>query len=114
MALPLDFAVKMRVLRTKFLPVAYHGIEAFGISFGSLLTLRSAFVPAVWSKKMRLAHVGAVLSLLDGPTGCDPGYFVVWCKFRMFRRQLAYNRLEVRRVQNAGVGCSWEPGGTDD
>ena len=28
-----------------------------------------------------LACVGAVLSLLDGPTGCDPAFCVVWFSF---------------------------------
>ena len=50
-----------------------------------------AFVSAVWSKRMPLAHVGAVLSLLDGPPGCDPGFFVVWCRFRLLRRYFAEN-----------------------
>ena len=51
------------------------------------------FMP--WSAKMPLAHVGAVLSLLDGPTGCDPGFYVLWCRFRLLRRCLASRPLEV-------------------
>ena len=98
MALPLDFAGKLRVLRTKFLPGALHGIEGARISALLLHRLRSAFVSAVWSRKMPLAHVGAVLTLLDGPAGCDPGFFVVWCRFRLLRRYLAYRPLEVHRV----------------
>ena len=98
MALSLDFAGEMRVLRTKFLAGALHGIEASSISFGQLLKLRSAFVAAVWSMKMPSAHVGAVLSLLDGPPGCDPGVYVVRCRFRLFRLYLAYSPLEVRRL----------------
>ena len=66
-ALPLDFAGKLTVLRTKFLPGALHTIEGSRISFRLLRRLRSAFVSAAWSQKMPLAHVGAVLSLLDGP-----------------------------------------------
>ena len=58
MALPLDFAGKLRILRTKFLPGALHAIEASGISFSLVQRLRSAFVSAVWSRKMPLAHVG--------------------------------------------------------
>ena len=34
---------------------------------------------------------GAVLSLLDGLVGSDPGFHVVWCRFRMLRRHMAYN-----------------------
>ena len=31
------------------------------------------------------------LSLLDVPVGSDPGFHVVWCRFRMLRRYMAYN-----------------------
>ena len=51
MALPLDFAGTLRVLRTKFLPGALHAIEASRISFSLLERLRTAFVSAVWCKK---------------------------------------------------------------
>ena len=98
MALPLDFAGKLRVLRTKFLPGALHAVEGARISSLLLHRLRSAFVSAVWSRKMPLAHVGAVLSLLDGPPGCDPGFFVVWSRFRLLRRYLAYRPREVPRI----------------
>ena len=43
------------------------------------------------SGSLRLANPGAVLSLLDGPDGSDPGFNVVWCRFRMLRRHMAYN-----------------------
>ena len=33
----------------------------------------------------RLANPGAVLSLLDGPVGSDPGFHVVWCRFSLAR-----------------------------
>ena len=59
MALPLDFAGKLRILRTKFLPGALRAIEGSRISFSLLQQLRSAFVSVAWSKKMPLAHVGA-------------------------------------------------------
>ena len=42
-----------------------------------------------------MAHVGAILSLLDGLPGCDPGFYVVWCRLRLLRMYLAYNPLEV-------------------
>ena len=93
---------------------------------GLLLSLLHA-----WSRKMPLAHVGAVLSLLDGPTGCDPGFYVLWCRFRLLRRYLASRPLEVARlysllglvsdgcpghgpmhllVEGAGViGFDWDP-----
>ena len=88
MALPLDFAGKLRILRTKFLPGALHAIEASRISICLLQGLRTAFVAAVWSTKMPLARAGAVLSLLDGPLGCDPGFCVVWYRLRLLRRYL--------------------------
>ena len=98
MALPLDFAGKLRVLRTKFLPGALHAIEGSRISAGLLHRIRSAFVSASWSRKMPFAHAGAVLTLLDGPSGCDPGFFVVWSRFRLLRRYLAYRPMEVPRI----------------
>ena len=45
-----------------------------------------------------MACVGAVLSLLDGPTGCDPAFCVVWFRFRLLRRYLALWPAEVGRV----------------
>ena len=92
-ALPLDFAGKLWVLQTKFLPGALHAIEASRISFCLLQNLRT-----IWSKKMPFAHVGAVLSLLGGPLGCDPGFYVVWCRLKLLRRYLAYNPLEALRL----------------
>ena len=47
---------------------------------------------------MPLADVGAVLSLLDGPPGCDPGFYVLWCRFRLLRRYLAFRPLEIPRL----------------
>ena len=110
-ALPLDFAGTLRVLRTKFLSEEPHGNEASRISFGLFQRLRSAFVAAVWSKKMHLVHVGAVLSLLDVPPDCGPGFYIVWCRFRLLRRYLAYNPREVRRLycplDMVAGGCPW-------
>ena len=47
---------------------------------------------------MPLAHAGAVLSLLDGPDGCDPAYFVVWIRFHMIRGYLACRPGESVRI----------------
>ena len=77
-------------------------------SVSSLQRLRSAFVAAIWSRSMPLAHTGGVLTMLDGP--------VVWCRFRLFlvgggggRLELAYGPLEVRRLyfllDLVSVGC---------
>ena len=59
-------------------------IRLFGLVV-LLLILR-----VVWSRRQPLASVGAVLSLLDGPSGCDPAFCVVWFTFRKLRRYLAY------------------------
>ena len=63
----------------------------------------------VWSRRQPLASVGAVLSLLDGPTGCDPAFCVVWFRFRLLRRYLALWPAEVDRVYRllamVGEGC---------
>ena len=64
-----------------------HGIEASLLAFDSLLKLRSSICRVVWSRRQPQASVGAVLSLLDGPTGCDPAFCVVWFRFRLLRRR---------------------------
>ena len=86
---PLDFCGKLRVLRTMHIPAALHGAEASLVSQAGLRRLRSAFGRAAVSGGLRLANPGAVLSLLDGPAGSDPGYHVVWCRFRMLRGHMA-------------------------
>ena len=76
----------------------YMVIEASLLASESLRKLRSAVRRAVWSRRQPFAHVGAVLSLLDGPTGCDPAFCVVWFRFRLLRRYLALWPAEVGRV----------------
>ena len=97
-ALPLDVHGRVRVVRSMFLPAALHGIEASLLASGSLLQLRSAICGVVWSRRQPLANVGAVLSMLDGPSGCDPLFCVVWFRFRLFRRFLALWPSRVRRA----------------
>ena len=105
-ALLLDFHGRLRVIRSMFLPGALHGIEA---SFIAEASLRTAIVSVVWSRRQSLANTGAVLSLLDGPSGCDPAFCVVWFLFRMLRRYLAYRPGEVIRISgllgHAADGC---------
>ena len=60
-----------------YLPTALHGIEASLFASESLRRLRSSICSVVWSRRQPLASVGAVLSLLDGPSGCDPCFCVV-------------------------------------
>ena len=69
------------VLRSMFIPGALHGIEASFLAESSVRKLRSAFCRVSWSRRQPFAHVGAVLSLLDGPVGCDPAFCVVWFSF---------------------------------
>ena len=96
--LPLDFHGRVRVVRSMYLLAALHGIEASLHASESLRKLRSSICRVVWSRRQRLASVGAVLSLLDGPTGCDPAFCVVWFRFRILRRYLALWPAEVGRV----------------
>ena len=97
-ALPLDFHGRVRVVRSMYLPAALHGIEASLFASDSLRKLRSSIHRVVWSRRQPLAGVGAVLSLLDGPTGCDPAFCVVWFRFCLLRRYLALWPAEVGRV----------------
>ena len=97
-ALPLDFHGWVRVVRSMYLPAALHGIEASLLASDSLRKLRSSIHRIVWSRRQPLASVGAVRSLLDGPTGCDPAFCVVWFLFRLLRRYLAHWPAEVCRV----------------
>ena len=56
---------------------------------------RAAIVRAVWSP---LANAPAILNLLDGPVGVDPAFHIVWSRFRMMRRFLAYCPEEEPRI----------------
>ena len=92
MALPLNFAGKLRFLRTRF------------CSTWNLRLLGSLSAPEASDCICWLAHVGVRPSLLDGPPGCDPGFYVVWCSFRLLRRYLAYRPPEVTRFYRL-LGC---------
>ena len=78
-ALPLPFHGRMVVLRNMFIPGALHGIEASFLADSSVRKLRAAFCKVCWSSRQPLTHVGAVLSLLDGPIGSDLPF--VWFGF---------------------------------
>ena len=75
--LPLDFHGRVRVVRSMCLPSALHCVEASWLASDSLLRLRSSICRVVWSRRQPLACVGAVFSLLDGPTFCDRLFCVV-------------------------------------
>ena len=91
-ALPLSFQVKLGLVRGKYIPAGLRAAEA---SCVSALLFRAAIVWAVWSSKMPLAHTPAALNLLDGPVGVDPALHIVWVRFRIVRRYLAYCLDEV-------------------
>ena len=79
------------------------------MAVSSLRKRRSSIFKFVWSYRQLLANVGAVLSLLDGPQGCDPAYCIVWFRFRMVRTFLAYRPIEVgggyRLLDMVREGC---------
>ena len=95
---PLDFHGRVRVVRSMYLPATLHGVESSLLALGSLRKLRSSICRVVWSRRQPLASVGAVVSLLDEPTGCDPAFCIVWFRFRLFRRYLALWTSQVGRV----------------
>ena len=89
-ALHLGFQVELGLVRGKCLPAGLHASEASYVSSSSISAFRAAVVRAVWSSKMPLANAFAVLNLLDGPVDVDPPFHIVWSRFRMMRRYLAY------------------------
>ena len=77
----MDFHGRLRVLRSMFIPGALHGIEASFLAGAGLRKLRTAFVRVAWSRRQSFASVGAVLKLLDGPSGCDPAFLCCLVSF---------------------------------
>ena len=47
---------------------------------------------------MPLAIAPAILNLLDGPVDVDPAFHVIWSRFRVMRRFLAYCPEEEPRI----------------
>ena len=70
-ALPLDFHGRLWVVRSMFIPGALHGIEASFLAGTSMRKFRGAILGVAGSRRQSFASIGAVLSLLDGPSGCD-------------------------------------------
>ena len=97
-ALPLGFQVMLGLVRGKYIPAGLHAAEASYVSSSSISAFRAAFVRAVWSSKMPLANTPAVLDLLDGLVGVDPALHIVWVRFRMMRRYLAYSPDEEPKI----------------
>ena len=107
-ALLLGFQVKLVLLvRGKYLPSGLHAAEASYVSSLSISALRAAIVRAVWCCKMPLADALAILDLLDGPIGVHPAFHVIWSRFRMMQRYLAYNPDEEPRIFRMLDLVSW-------
>ena len=97
-ALPSGFQVKLGLVHGKYLLAGLHAAEASCVSSSSISAFRAAIVRAVWSSKMPLADAPAILNLLDGPVDVDPAFHIVWYRFRMMRRYLAYCLEEEPRI----------------
>ena len=98
MALPLVFSGKLRILRTKFFTWCATCCIGFWHFFFFFFTSEAE-------------DSFCILTLLDGPPGCDPGFNIVWCRFRLFRRYLAYRPGEVPRLFNLiGLVAAGGPG----
>ena len=63
----------------------------------SLLLVYVPFL-AVRSSKMPFGCTLAILDLPDGPVGVDLASYVVWIRFRLMCRYLAYRPLEIARI----------------
>ena len=89
-ALPLGFQVELGLVRGKYLSAGLHAAEASYVSSSSISAFRAAIVRAVRSSKMPLASAPPILDLLDGLVGVDLAFHIVWFRFRMLRRYLAF------------------------
>ena len=91
---PLDFHGRVRVVGSMYLPAALQGVEASLLASDSLRKLRSPIIrlPGL------VVNLWLMLVLLDGPTGCDPAFCVVWFRFRLLCRYLALWPTEVGLV----------------
>ena len=98
----MGFQVKLSLVRGKYLLASLHAAEASYVSSSSISAFR-----AVWSSKMPFANALAVLNLLDGLVGVDPAFHIVWSRFRMMRRYLAYNPVEGPRIFRMLDLISW-------
>ena len=108
--LSLNFHRRLRVTGTMFTPGALRGYETSFLADATVRKLRTAVCRVVWSSRQPQASAGAVLRLLDGPARCDPACCIVWFRFRLLCRYLAYRPQEVpgvyRMIGSAAEGCS--------
>ena len=70
----------LRMVRSKYMPGGLHGCEGAAISVSAL------------------TNTPALLSLLDGPWGSDPAFFIIWSRFRQLRRYLSCRPDEETRI----------------
>ena len=96
-SLPLLFQRMLGMVRSKYLPGGLHGCEGAAISVSALGSFRSAVARAVWSTKIPMTNTPALLSLVDGPWGSDPAFFIIWSRLRQLRRYLSYRPDEENR-----------------
>ena len=107
LALPLDFTGRLRVLRTKFcfVPCAVLRLLVFPLGCSRSLGLLSS---QLFGLGRCLWLMMELCTLLDGPVGGDPGFYIVWCRFRLLRRYLVYRPLEIPRLKKPlGRGLCW-------
>ena len=97
-ALLLGFQRMLGMVRSKYLPGGLHGCEGAAVSVTAVSSFRSAIARAVWSKKLPMTNTPALLSLLVGPWGSDPAFFIFWSRFRQLRRYLAYRPDDEARI----------------
>ena len=79
--------VKLRILRTMFIPAALRGGEASSVSERSVCRLRSAFVRDAWSGHLPFANPGVVFSFAGWAAGVPS---CLSCCLRMRRRFLPH------------------------
>ena len=105
----MGFQRMLGMVRSKHLPGGLHGCEGAAISVSALSSFLSAVAQAVWSKKLSMTNTPALLSLLDGPWGSDPAFFIIWSRFRQLRRYLSY-RPQDRIIRLLDFASSGSPG----
>ena len=79
-ALPLDFRKNFAFCAFCFGMLLYTVLKSL-VSQSSLTKHRSAFGAAVWSRRRDLANLCAILCLLVGRAGGDPGFHASWSRF---------------------------------
>ena len=75
--------------RVKIATTQVPAVGALPLGFQRMLVMvRSKYLPG--GLFCDCHNTPALLSLLDGPWGSDPAFFIIWSRFRQLRRYLAY------------------------